>query len=93
MNIDGRTLEKVKTNLRIKHSLLDEDLVDTISACLSDLDTCGVYADQYDPLVLNAVKLYCRATYTDDTGKAEAYMNRYDALKACLMMAGRYRHE
>jgi len=84
-------LSKVKTSLRISHSVLDDDLTDTIEACLADLKVCGVLdPDKTDPLILNAVKLYCKAAYTDDTGKAAAYQARYDALKSCLMMAEGY---
>ena len=99
MAIDQSLLVKIKTNLRISHTLLDEDLSDTIAACLQDLKVCGVQApvpddpQETDPLILNAIKLYCRAEYTDDTTKAAAYKARYDALKSCLMMASGYREE
>lgn len=92
MAIDPTLLSKVKTTLRISHNALDDDLADCISACLKDLNVCGVQAPVLDdPLILNAVKLYCRAEFTDDTGKAADYMARYNALKSCLMMAGDYR--
>ena len=97
MDIDYALLAKVKTNLRISHSALDEDLADTIEACLADLNVCGVHIpklehpNEADPLILNAIKLYCRKEYTDDTAKAAEYGRRYDALKSCLMMAARYR--
>ena len=97
MAIDPTLLSKVKTTLRISHNALDDDLADCISACLKDLNVCGVQApvpddpQETDPLILNAVKLYCRAEFTDDTGKAADYMARYNALKSCLMMAGDYR--
>ena len=91
MAIDQTTLDKIKINLRISHNVLDDDLTDTISACLADLRVCGVLDPQADdPLILNAIKLYCRAEYTDDTSKAAAYKERYDALKSCLMMASEY---
>lgn len=90
---DQSLLAKIKNNLRISHSELDDDLNDTISACLTDLKVCGVQAVDTDPLILNAVKLYCRKEYTDDTGKAAEYQKRYDALKSCLMMASEYRGE
>ena len=87
-------LEKIKTNLRISHSALDGDLTDTIAACQADLKVCGVQAENLDePLILNAVKLYCRKEFTDDTDKAAEYQKRYDALKSCLMMAGEYNGE
>lgn len=89
-------LTKVKNYLRISHSQLDDDLSDTIAACLQDLAIYGVQApkpddQQPDPLILNAVKLYCKAEYTDDPVKAAAYRTRYDALKACLGVAGEYK--
>lgn len=96
MEIDQSLLAKIKANLRISHTALDDDLKDTITACIADLNVCGVHEPnprESDPLILNAIKLYCRSAFTDDTAKAEAYMARYDALKSCLMMAEGYREE
>ena len=94
MDIDQSLLQKIKTNLRISHSKLDDDLKDTALSCLADLQVCGVHAPkQDDPLICNAIKLYCKAEFTDDTAKAAAYKERYDALKSCLMMASGYREE
>jgi hypothetical protein len=92
-------LSKIKTSLRISHTALDEDVQDTIVACLADLKVCGVMetkldpSQELDPLILNAVKLYCKQAYTDDTVKAARYQGGYDALKACLMMAEGYSYE
>lgn len=90
-------LSKIKTSLRISHTALDEDVLDNISACLTDLRVCGLHEDklstdvELDPLILNAVKLYCKAAYTDDPVKAARYQGGYDALKSCLMMAEGYK--
>ena len=97
MAIDPSLVLKVKTNIRIKHTALDEDLSDTIAACLQDLKTCGVQApkaddpQETDPLILNAIKLFCKVEYADDPGKAAEYQRRYDSLKSCLMMSEKYR--
>ena len=97
MAIDPSLVLKIKTNIRIKHAALDEDIVDTIEASLSDLDMCGVNvhiktdSGEADPLILNAVRLFCKVEYTDDPGKAAEYQRRYDALKSCLMMSEKYR--
>ena len=99
MAIDQSLLTKIKNNLRISHNKLDDDLSDTIAACLADLKVCGVQAptlentQETDPLILNAVKLYCRKEYTDDPVKSAEYGRRYDALKSSLMMATGYREE
>lgn len=84
-------LQKIKQSLRISHEKLDEDIQADIDAGLADLRVCGVtYAAESDPLIFNAVKLWCRSLYTDDTAKAAEYLKRYEALKASLMMAEGY---
>lgn len=84
-------IEKIKLSLRISHNKLDEDIQADIDACKADLRVCGItHAGENDPLIFNAVKLWCRAAYTDDTTKAAEYLKRYDALKSCLMMAEGY---
>ena len=97
MAIDPSLVLKIKTNIRIKHTALDEDIADTIGAALSDLEVCGINvrivtdSGEQDPLILNAVRLFCKVEYTDDPGKAAEYQRRYDSLKSCLMMSGKYR--
>jgi hypothetical protein len=89
--MDALTLTKIKTALRISHDKLDEDIAADVDACMADLQVCGiVYADETDPLIFNAIKLWCRSLYTDDTIKAAEYLKRYNALKASLSMAEGY---
>lgn len=86
-----QTISKIKTDLRISHSALDGDISDQIGACIADLEACGIAdPNESDMLILNAIKLWMRANYTDDTSKAAAYQERYDKMKACLMMATGY---
>ena len=85
------TLEKIKLAIRRSHDTLDEDLQADIDACLADLRVVGiVHAGEEDPLIFNAIKLYCRSTNTDDPDKAAEWLQRYEKLKACLMMAEGY---
>lgn len=85
------TLEKIKLALRTSHSKLDEDIQADIDACMADLQLVGVkYKGEEDPLIFNAIKLWCRSLYTDDPVKAAEWMRRYTALKASLMMAEGY---
>ena len=96
MAIDPGLLSKIKTSIRISHTALDDDVDDNITACLADLRVVGVLAEkldpaqELDPLVLSAVKMYCKANYTDDPAKAARFQAGYDSLKACLMMAEGY---
>jgi hypothetical protein len=85
------TISKIKLALRIKHDALDDDIQSDIDAGLADLAICGViHADPEDPLIFNAVKLWCKSIYTDDPAKGTEYLRRYEALKSCLMMAEGY---
>lgn len=85
------TLEKIKPTLRISHTKLDEDIQADIDACMNDLKLCGIiHADESDPLIINAIKLWCRSLYTDDTTKAAEWLRRYESLKACLQVAEGY---
>lgn len=85
------TLTRIKLAIRTSHSKLDEDIQADIDACLADLKVCGIiHAGEEDPLIFNAIKLYCKSIYTDDTAKGTAYLERYEKLKACLMMAEGY---
>ena len=85
------TLEKIKLSLRISHGKLDDDIQADIDACMADLKRCGViHAGDEDPLIFNAIKLWCRSVYTDDPAKGAEYLRRYEALKAGLMVAEGY---
>ena len=85
------TLTKIKLALRTSHTKLDEDIQADIDACIADLLVCGInHPDETDPLIFNAIKLYCRSLYTDDTAKAAEWLRRYNELKSCLMMAEGY---
>lgn len=88
------TLMKIKQAIRRTHDKLDDDLQADIDACLADLRSVGIiYATETDPLIFNAIKLWCRSLDTDDVAKSTEYMRRYEALKASLMMAEGYGRE
>jgi hypothetical protein len=87
------TLTAVKLAMRISHTALDDDITAEIAACMKDLEIVGVDKDsvaESDPIILNAIKLWCKANMTDDVAKQSAYRQAYDALKATLIMSTGY---
>lgn len=89
--MDATTLTRIKLSLRISHSVLDEDIQADIEACLADLKAARIInPDDTDPLIFNAIKLWCKASYTDDPTKSALYMQRYESLRGCLQMAEGY---
>lgn len=90
MNISQEWVEEIKGDLRAKSSGADEEIKGLIGACLKDLEIAGVYVtDAEDPLVKQAVKLYCKGNYgyDDDT---ERFREAYAALKDAMALCGDY---
>ncbi len=85
------TLEKIKLAIRRSHDKLDEDLQADIDFAKADLQRVGiVHAGEEDPLIYNAIKLYCQAANTGDPVQGAEYLKRYEALKSCLQLAEGY---
>lgn len=85
------TLEKIKLSIRRTHNKLDADIEDEIKGCLADLKMHGiVHKDDTDPLILNAVKLWCKASTAADANKAAEFHQRYIALRDSLKSAKGY---
>lgn len=79
-----------KLFLRMKGSAADEEVPQTVDACLLDLQGAGVSRlDTDDPLIRQAAKLYCKANigfFVD----SEKYARAYEHLKASLSLSGEY---
>ena len=58
-------LEAVKRALSLTTAFYDDELQDLINAALADLGLAGINSDSLvsDPLILQAVKTYCRAHF------------------------------
>lgn len=83
-------LEAVKLSMGITVSAYDAEIQDLISAALADLGIAGVDNTlTQDPLILQAVKTYCRAHFRSpaDYDRLRA---AYDEQKAQLMTATGY---
>ena len=86
-------LEKVKLALRIKHNRLDEEILDLIDSAKVKLRIKGVVRiDETDPLIVQAVKLYCKAEM-DLYEKAEDYRMSFESLVMSLALSGEYNAE
>ena len=87
-------LEKVKLALRIKSNKLDEEITDLIEACKIDLSLSGVKRiKDTDPLIQQAIKLYCKANFGLENKDSEKYQKSYDMLKISLSLCGDYNVE
>ena len=71
----------------------DDEYVQTIDACVFDLQNAGVGdVDLSDPLIQQAVKLYLKAHAGYEDG-AEHFGTAYEHLKKALAISHRYRED
>ena len=81
-------LQAVKLNLGIRHDKMDSDITEVVAACKLDLKTAGVRKiEDANPLIRQAVKLWCRSHYNFQ-GEGARYAAAYAALKDSLAMCG-----
>ncbi len=88
-------LESIKLALRIKSSAFDEEIIELIESAKLDLKISGVYNvegehGEYDPLIFQAIKTYCKANFGLDNKDSEKYQASYDSLKQHLSLCGEY---
>ena len=84
-------LEKVKLALAITVDDFDSEIEDLILAALYDLSSNGVLAleKQTDPLIVQAVKTYCRAHF-HSPADYDRLLNAYEEMKGHLMHTTSY---
>lgn len=84
-------LESIKLALRIKSSAFDIEIIDLMEAAKLDLSISGIKnINKEDPLILQAIKTYCKANFSMDNKDSEKYQKSYDMLKQHLALCGDY---
>lgn len=83
-------LEKVKLSLRIDDDYLDVEIQDTIDAAKADLKLSGILENKIiesDPLIIRAIKTFCKAEFSTDDKEAERYRDSYNMIKTHLSLS------
>lgn len=74
-------LAKIKLALRISHTALDSDILDTIKAARAEMIRAGVPEDiansETNDLIVQAIKTYALYVYANDTKLADGYFNSW----------------
>lgn len=87
-------LEKVKLALRIKNNKFNDEIEDLINSAKLDLSIAGVRKiEETDPLIQQAIKIYCKANFGLDNKDSEKYQKSYELLKQSLSLCGDYNVE
>lgn len=84
-------LESIKLALRIKSSAFDSEINDLIESAKLDLKMSGIVnLIETDPLIIQAVKTYCKANFGLDNKDSEKYQSSYNSLKYHLTLCDDY---
>ena len=85
-------LDLVKQWLRIRsdNTAFDAELQGLIDAAKQDLRRRGVKAADNDPLIKQAVKMYCKANFGYGGSDADKFQKSYESLAVSLSLSGEY---
>lgn len=84
-------LDPIRLALRINSSAFDTEITDLIESAKLDLRISGIVKiDETDPLIQQAIKIYCKANFGLDNKDSEKYQKSYDMLKQHLSLCGDY---
>lgn len=88
-------LDAVKLALRISHSKLDSEIQDCIIVAQRELMRLGVSeamaTSEVEPLIVEAVKTYCKYAYAADDKQRDGYFNSWQYQADCLSKTAAYR--
>lgn len=84
-------LDAVKLSMRpaIKTNVYDSDIQDLIAAAKADLAAVGIKGEDADPLIRQAIKLYCRYNFGNPE-QPEKLKAAYDELKGQMQHSSKY---
>ena len=84
-------LDLVKMTLRISTGEYDALILQYIAAALADLHIVGITQDdEADPLIIQAVQLYCALQFNTTSDEYDRLHSAYEALKGQLWQASGY---
>lgn len=90
MEISDELVASARNWLRIGISSRDDEIRQTIAACLIDLSNAGVRnKDPSDPLIQQSIKLYLKSQFGYDA-EADKFSEAYEYLKRALALSGDY---
>lgn len=73
------------------NTAFDDELTDLIAACKADLRKHGVVKiSESDPLIKQAVKMYCKANFGYGGSDADKFQKSYESLANSLSLCGDY---
>lgn len=83
-------LDRVKKSLRVSSTTFDEEIQSLIQAAKLELHRCGVYFEQPDDLVEQAIIQFCKSRFGFDNKEAERFEEIFYKMASSLSLSGDY---
>lgn len=86
-------IETIMLSLRLNTEEFESDIQGYIDACLLDLELTGINKSKIvetDPLIVQAVKCYCKIYVSSDDLEANRYQKSYNLIKSFLATCQEY---
>ena len=86
-------VDDVKTALRISHTKLDGEIQATIDAAKAEMARAGIVESAIadtDPLIVDAVKVYCKYVFAADEKRREGFFQSWQYQLDCLRKSSDY---
>ena len=86
-------IDKIRLSLKFDDNSLDGDIQDSIDAAMADLKLSGISESKIvetDPLIIRAVKVFCKAEFATDDKEASRYKESYEMIKCHLALSSDY---
>lgn len=84
-------IDDIKKQLRITTDDFNTEINDLVNAAKNDLETVGIYSiDESDPLIKQAIILYCKANFGYDNPEADRFQETYENIKNKIAMLTDY---
>lgn len=86
-------LESVKLGLRITHSKLNSEILETIETAKMEMERVGVSKlaiVETDSLIVDAIKTFCKYSFSSDLKMREGFFNSWQYQLDCLRKSKNY---
>lgn len=86
-------LSDVKNELRVSGDAFDTEIQALIDAAKLEMESKGLdesVISEEDPLIYQAIMLYCKANFGWDNPEAERFMARYEMTLNHILLSSRY---
>lgn len=83
-------LEHVKKSLRVSSTTFDEEIQSLINAAELELKRCGIFYQEVDDLIKQAIIQFCKSRFGYDNKEAARFERNFNEMTKSMSLSGEY---